>query len=68
MGSEREQGKSMNNIVSINFQSALGLEPIRFTATVVGDENAEEDGWLSDKGGLTDKQIEFRVDTGATGN
>lgn len=63
-----EQGKSMNNIVSINFQSALGLEPIRFSAEVVGDENAEADGWLSDKGGLTDKQIEFRVDTGATGN
>lgn len=62
------QGKSMNNIVNIDFQSASGLEPIRFSAEVVGDTGAEADGWVPADGGLTGKQIEFRVDTGATGN
>lgn len=56
-----EQGKSMNNIVSINFEDASGLEPIRFSASVVGDSGAEADGWVPADGGLTGKDIEFRV-------
>lgn len=56
-----EQGKSLNNVVNIEFANATGLEPIKFSASVVPVQNPDNDGWVEAEGGLTDKNIVFQV-------
>lgn len=39
------KGYSVNNVITLN-GSATGMDPIRFTASIVPEQGAAEDGWI----------------------
>lgn len=48
------QGKSLNNVIGINFKDATGLKPIEFSASIVKpDGDNDNDTWVDSDGGLT---------------
>lgn len=61
-----EQGKSLNNVINIKFADATGLEPIRFSASIVPEQDPDNDGWEEANGGLTG--ITFAPSAPTTGN
>ena len=43
------KGQSINNVITLS-GSATGMDPIRFTASIVPDEGAADDGWVPGAG------------------